>query len=268
MVDSFSMDLSLGSWILFLIAGVVTGVINTLAGSGSLITLPIFNLICGLPLTVANGTNRIGALIQSGVGLYSLHRTGQFSGKGAAWLVGAALLGAILGANLAVSLDETMMNYTIAGLMIFMLAVLLVNPKQWIRESEASAEGNRSLKNLIIFFLIGAYGGFIQAGVGVFLLAGLVLSAKYSLKAANGVKLLIVFCFSIPALYIFLSQGMVHWGFGLSMAASQSVGAVLAVRWLSKVPQANVWIHRLLILIVIAAALKYLGVYSWIGGMM
>ena len=65
MPDILSIDMTLLDWGIFLVAGITTGIINTLAGSGSLITLPIFIFVCGLPAPIANGTNRIGVLLQS-----------------------------------------------------------------------------------------------------------------------------------------------------------------------------------------------------------
>ena len=255
--DLFTMDLSWGQALLFIAAGVLTGVINTLAGSGSLITLPVFIFLCGLPAPVANGTNRIGAVIQSAVGLHGYQQRGMASFAGSQWLVVPALLGALVGSRIAVGMDEQMMNYTIGGLMVFMLIVLLVNPERWIQPSDIAVKRNKHPLTLLAFFGIGIYGGFIQAGVGIFLLAGLVLVSRYSLTAGNAIKLLVVFTFSIPVLVIFFIHEQVHIGYGLAMAVSQSVGAWLAVRFVARVPNANVWIHRLLILIVAAAAVRF-----------
>jgi uncharacterized membrane protein YfcA len=258
------MDLSWYEYLFIILAGIFTGVINTLAGSGSLITLPIFIFMCGLPAPVANGTNRIGVVLQSLVGFYSYKRSGQTILEGAQWLVWPSVLGAIIGAWLATQLDREMMYRAIGFLMVFMLLVMFFKPSRWIRASEVSAARNRSPLNLLIFFLIGIYGGFIQAGVGIFLLAAMVLSARYSLTAANGIKLLLVLVFNIPALIIFFWYNQVHIGWGLLLAVCQSIGAVLGVRFVARVPNANVWIHRLLILIVLASASKFLGVYDWV----
>ena len=260
----FSLDLSLSQWVLFIVAGIATGIINTLAGSGSLITLPIFIFMCGLPADVANGTNRVGALIQSGVGTYSFRRSGFVEWKGTVYLIIPSIAGAILGAWLASGMSARTMNGVIAGLMVVMLGVLLINPKRWLRESDASAANNRKPLNLLVFFVIGVYGGFIQAGVGILLTAALVLLARYSLSATAGIKLLIVFLFSIPSLFIFFQSGLVHLGFGLVMAVCQSVGALIGVRFATRVPKANQWIHRLLILIVIVSAMKFLGVFDYL----
>jgi uncharacterized membrane protein YfcA len=253
----FQIDLTLAEWLLFILGGIITGIINTLAGSGSLITLPIFVFVCGLPAPVANGTNRIGVVIQAIVGVQGFKKMGTTSFAGSAWLLVPAILGAILGSRIAVELDERWMNYALGSLMVFMFFVLILKPERWIRESEADARRNRHPLSILSFFLIGIYGGFIQAGVGIFLLAALVLIGKYSLRAGNGIKLLIVLAFSLPALFIFLWYGQVHLGYGLAMAVFQGFGAWLGVRFVAQVPNANVWIYRLLIAIVAVSALKF-----------
>ena len=257
MGDLFSIDLSFWNFAIFAVAGIVTGVINTLAGSGSLITLPIFIFLCGLPAPIANGTNRIGAVIQSAVGLYGYQKARATTFEGATWLVVPAIVGAVVGSRIAADINEQAMNYTIGGLMIFMLIVLLVNPKRWLRASDVNQARLKSPLSIVVFFLIGVYGGFIQAGVGIFLLSALVLVGKYSLSAGNGVKLLIVFAFSIPALIVFFLHQQVHIGYGLAMAVFQTIGTWIAIRFVSRVPDADVWIHRLLILVVVAAAVRF-----------
>ncbi|MEO1449152.1 MAG: sulfite exporter TauE/SafE family protein [Bacteroidota bacterium] len=261
-MDAFFPDLTGLQWLLFIGAGIFTGVINTLAGSGSLITLPIFIFICGLPADVANGTNRIGVFMQSLIGIRGFQKQGQLPTAGLGWLLGPMILGAIIGAQLATQLDKTTMNYVIGGLMVFMLLVLLVNPKRWIRESAFDPTQLKKPLTLGIFFLVGLYGGFIQAGVGLFLLAGLVLLAKYDLKQANAIKLLAVAVFSIPAIIIFWQNKQIVWGFGIMMGIYQSIGAYLGVKIVSRVPNTSAWIHKLLILIVIVSASKFLGLWD------
>ncbi len=266
MTDLFSMDLTIYQYIFIVIAGILTGIINTLSGSGSLITLPIFIFMCGLPADVANGTNRIGAFIQSGVGFYFFTKNSKENSlKGVAWLVIPAILGAIPGSLIATSMDEQMISLSIGILMVIMLGVLLINPKQWLRETAANASRNKKHWIIAIFFAIGLYGGFIQAGIGIFLMASLVLAAHYSLSASTGIKLLIVFLLNVPTIIIFFYYHQIHFGFGILMAVCQSLGAVIAVRFATRVPNANIWIHRLLILIVILSAAKFL--YEWVEAM-
>ncbi len=243
---------------LFLVAGVATGVINTLSGSGSLITLPIFVFVCGLPASIANGTNRIGVVLQSAVGVGTYVKSGKETFEGASWLVVPSIAGAILGSFYATELDDETMRLVLGGLLLFMLVVLIVKPSRWIHEMPVEIQRNRHPLTILTFFAIGIYGGFIQAGVGIFLLAALVLISRYRLRSANGIKLLVVLLFGIPALGMFLWHGQVHIGYGLAMAVFQSFGAWIAVKWVVNFKNADVWIHRLLILMVAGAAIKFL----------
>lgn len=238
-------------------AGIGTGIINTLAGSGSLITLPIFVFVCGLPAPIANGTNRIGVLLQSAVGVGTYYKSGKANFDGAVWLVVPTVTGAIVGSMIAVELDAETMNWVLGALLAFMLVVLLIKPSRWIHELPVDSARTKHPLSLLAFFAIGVYGGFIQAGVGIFLLAGLVLISRYSLSSGNGMKLLIVLLFCIPSLAVFMYNDQVHIGYGLAMAVFQSIGAWIAVKWVVKFKQADVWIHRLLIGIVAAAAVKF-----------
>ncbi|MEZ4943211.1 MAG: sulfite exporter TauE/SafE family protein [Saprospiraceae bacterium] len=253
----FQFDLTVAETLLFIVGGIATGIINTLAGSGSLITLPIFVFLCGLPAPVANGTNRIGVIFQTIVGVRGFKKMGITSFTGSTWLIVPSVAGAIVGSRIAVELNEKWMDYTLGALMVFMFFVLLLKPERWIRESEADTCRNRHPLSILSFFLIGVYGGFIQAGVGIFLLAALVLIGNYSLRAGNGIKLFIVLVFSLPALAVFLWYDQVHLGYGLAMAVFQSIGAWLGVRFVARVPDANVWIYRLLLAIVAVSAIKF-----------
>ena len=255
---SLPIDLSPLEFLLFAVAGVGTGIINTLAGSGSLVTLPIFIFLCGLPAPIANGTNRIGVMVQSAVGVAAFRNMKATDYRGSAWIVVPAVAGAILGSRIAVDLNEEAMNTALGILMVLMLVVLTVRPERWIHEGSFHPDRNKAPLTMLVFFAIGIYGGFIQAGVGILLMAGLVLLSGYSLSATNGIKLLIVFAYGIPTLIVFYMQGQVHLAYGLLMAGFQGIGALLAAKFVVKVPHANVWIHRLLILIVAASAAKFL----------
>ena len=263
MWDLFNMEFSWWTMTIFLLAGIGTGIINTLVGSGSLITLPVFVFLCGLPADVANGTNRIGVLVQSTVGFFAFKRQSPDLARGNPWLALPCIIGAILGAWLATDLDAKTMNDFIGGLMVAMLGILLINPKRWLKESQELPRADRKPLTLFIFFLIGVYAGFIQAGTGVFLIVALVLIARYTLRETTGFKLLVVVLLSIPALIIFFLSGDVHIGWGLLMAVAQSIGALIAVRFVSKAPNATKWIYRIMVFVIIASAAKFLGLYDF-----
>lgn len=249
-------DLSLAEFALFVVAGIFTGIINTLAGSGSLITLPIFMFICGLPPSVANATNRIGVFMQSAVATERFNKTFPGLFKGVHWLAVPSIVGAILGSKIAVDLDERLMNYSIGTLMVIMLIVLLLKPSRWLKAEGEGGANRKGLKSILIFFVIGVYGGFLQAGVGVFLLAAMVLVSQYNLKQANGIKLLMVLCFTVPALILFIYYDKIHFAYGILMGVFQSIGAWIGVRFIAKIPNSEVWIYRVLIIVIAVSAIK------------
>lgn len=239
------------------LAGFLAGFINTLAGSGSLVSLPML-IFVGLPANVANGTNRIAILLQNVVGVRGFHAQGMMQWRHALWLSVPAALGAILGANIAVELPEQSMRRAIGVIMVLFLFVLLVNPKRWIHGKGGKVRERPDWKELLIFFLIGIYGGFIQAGVGIFLLAGLVLGAGFDLVRANAIKVFIVLFFTVPALFVFFLGGQVNWGWGLLLAVGNMSGAWVATRFSAR-PGAAIWVHRLLVAVVIYSAARLLG---------
>jgi len=256
---------NLMEWYLYIAimgAGFVAGFINTLAGSGSLVTLPLLMFI-GLPAGVANGTNRIAILFQNVIGVTSFHRQRVLNLSRGLQLAAPAIVGSLVGAQIAVNLNETIMRKTIGIVMVIMLLVVLIRPKRWL-EGQAELTGQRfGLLQVIIFFLIGVYGGFIQAGVGIFLLAGLVLGVGFDLVRANAIKVLIVLCYTPVALALFMRSGQIRWDIGLIMAIGNMSGAWVAS--ILAVKRGAVFVRWLLITIVIVSAAKLLGLFDLIG---
>ncbi|GIV77019.1 MAG: UPF0721 transmembrane protein [Litorilinea sp.] len=247
------------NYIFAILAGILAGIINTLAGSGSAVTLPMLDLL-GLSAPVANATNRVGVLIQNIVGIATFQRSGRMNLSGGLWLTIPAMLGSVVGAYVATLLDKEQMELAIGVMMVIVLITIFLNPSKWLRQHSEVKEGRPGWGTLGLFFLIGIYGGFIQAGVGVFLLTAMVLGAGYSLVHANAIKLMIVLALTVVAMVVFmLSPVRIDWGIGLLMAVGQSIGAWAAARFAVRVPNANVWVRRLLIVVVIYSILKFFG---------
>lgn len=249
-------------WYLYplaILAGIVAGVINTLAGSGSLVTLPML-VFLGLPSNVANATNRVGVVIQNVVGVLTFQRSGTLNLSNSLWLVLAAVPGGVAGAWLASNLGQAEMDLIIGIIMVVMLFVILFEPQRWLRQHSEVSEGRPSLWALLLFVAIGFYGGFIQASVGILILAAMVLGMNYSLAHANAIKLMIVLVVTIAALFVFINQNLIHWGFGLLMAVGQSIGAWGAARFATSAKNANLWTRRLLIAVVLISILQFFGI--------
>lgn len=244
-------------YIFAIVAGILAGIINTLAGSGSVVTLPMLVLL-GLPANVANATNRVGVTLQNIVGIATFQRSGKMNLAGGMWLVLPSLPGAVVGAWVASKLDKDQMNLALGIVMVLMLFVVLFNAEKWLRQYSVVKEGRPSVWTLLIFFVIGVYGGFIQAGVGVFILAAMVLGLGYSLVHANAIKLMIVLAVTLVALFIFmLTPGLINWPMGLLLAVGQSIGAWAAAKYMITAKNAAVWVRRLLIVVIIYSIFEF-----------
>ena len=152
---------------LLILAGIAAGFVNMLAGNGSLITLPAL-LFIGLPANVANATNRVGVTLQNVVGTAGFYRQGKLDVRGALLLSIPTVVGSILGARIAVNIDEAVFRKVLAVAMLVMLVIMLVKPERWITGKVHAHSGRLSIVQVLVFFAIGVYGGFLQAGVGFF----------------------------------------------------------------------------------------------------
>ncbi|MEM6268562.1 MAG: sulfite exporter TauE/SafE family protein [Bacteroidota bacterium] len=235
--------------------GLLTGFINTLAGGGSLLTLP-FLIFLGLEAPVANGTNRIGIFFQTLVGGIVLRRKTKMSLSGSGIYLIPAITAAIVGALLAVKIDDEQMKIIIGVVMAFMLIPILMNRDKWLAtESRPSARNRRPLL-VVVFLALGFYGGFIQAGIGVFLISALVLIANYTLTHANVLKNLIIAAYTLPAIVVFLVNDQVHWPFGILLMSGQVTGSWVAAKFAGESKHAPKVIRWLLIIMVAAGAVK------------
>ncbi len=203
--------------------GLASGFINTLAGGGSAITLPILTELIGP--NAANGTNRIA------IQLANLAALGRFSrGQAVPWrrvlpVVPAAMVGAGLGAWLATLLSAGATRRVFAFVLVFVAASVLLKPSRWVDGRETILPmGWR----LLIFFAIGFYGGFVQAGVGFLLLAGLVLGSGLDLVKGNGAKVLIIAAYTPVALVFFAAAAQVDVAVGAVLSIGQVSGAWIA----------------------------------------
>ncbi|MCK4569473.1 MAG: sulfite exporter TauE/SafE family protein [Bacteroidales bacterium] len=212
-----------------IIAGLMVGFINTLAGGGSIISLSVL-IVLGLPANIANGTNRIAIVIQTLTATGSFRQQKVLDTRKGIILGIPALLGSIVGALIAVEINENIFEKAIAVTMLVMLAFILYKPQKWLLGRDELVKKKTSVFQIILFFLIGIYGGFIHMGIGYFLLTALVFSIGYDLVKANAVKVLIVLIYTPVTLIIFLVYGQVNWEYGLTLTIGNVFGALIASR--------------------------------------
>lgn len=235
--------------------GFVAGVINTLAGNGSAITLSILTEIIGLPGNVANATNRVGVQMQglASSAAFIRHRKGILKGSG--YLILVAIAGAIIGVYVAINVSNEQFIAVFKYLLVVMLLVTLVNPKRWLIKTSEAANLHPALA-IPSFLLLGFYGGFIQMGMGVLFLVITVLIMRINMIDANAMKTYVVAIYTLVVIGIFEWRGMIDWEVGLIIAIGQMTGGYLTGEFASRYEKAEVWAYRLLIVVIFWAILS------------
>ncbi|MBO8171775.1 MAG: sulfite exporter TauE/SafE family protein [Bacillaceae bacterium] len=242
--------------LLILAAGTAGGFLNTVAGGGSLLTLPVL-IFMGLPSAVANGTNRIALMVQNIVAVASFRQKGYFDWKFSILLGIPAILGSIVGANLAISLPDEIFNKILAVIMIMVLILILWQPeKKFLQSEQENLSKGRRIAAAIAFFFVGVYGGFIQAGVGFIIIAALTLITGMSLVRINSIKVFVVGIYMLASLIVFIWNDQVNWVLGLTLAVGNGFGAWLGS--LFSVSGGDKWIRFILAVAIIMMAVKLL----------
>ena len=118
-------------YLLMLLAGAAAGVVNTLAGSGSVFTLTVL-IFAGLPADIANGTNRIGTATQSLIATSTFYKNDLLPFRKSLKYTFPALIGAMAGAITAAEIDENLMGLIIGGIMILLLFITVFKPQKYL----------------------------------------------------------------------------------------------------------------------------------------
>ena len=228
------------------------------AGGGSFLTLPVL-IFLGLPPTVANGTNRVAIALQNGGAVGSFRRHGMIDWDSLLWAALPATFGAILGTWAVLWVSDELFQKILAFLMIAVTLWTLWDP---LRKTQPRA-ADFSKTPLVAafaagFFLLGVYGGFVQAGVGFLILAATSL-AGLDLVQGNAVKVLSVLCFTLMSLGIFVWQDKVQWWIELTLGAGTVLGGLVGVKL--TVLKGHVWVKRVVTVTIIVFALRL-----WFGG--
>jgi hypothetical protein len=242
--------------VFLIVAGVAVGFINTLAGGGSAISLSVLMML-GLSPAMANGTNRIAVILQKVVASSSFKQQKVLDSKKSVLLSIPAVLGALLGAWLAVDIDKEFFKRAMGVILLLMLVLMVYKPQNWIQENTEMVNKPLGWKQYGIFFLIGIYGGFIQVGVGYFLLAALVWGTGYELVKANAAKVFIVLMYMFFSIFVFIYHDLVDYKMGFTLAIGNMTGALIASKMAVK--KGAAFIRWIIMAIIVFTSLHLFG---------
>lgn len=249
----------MGIWyiIILVLVGFITGIVNVLAGGGSLLTMPVLVML-GMDGTVANGTNRVAILAQNLSATYAFFRNGFADFKLSLTLTLCALPGAFLGAYLGTKLGGVWFNRVLAAIMV---GVLILMARRGKKKNDANVVDKPSRKRVVwahgLMVVAGFYGGFIQAGVGFILMAILNKVLGLDLVRVNMHKVFIVGVYTLLALIIFASKGEVVWLAGIILAVGNATGGWVGTKLAIGKGEKLIRIFLNIVLVVLAVKLLF-----------
>jgi len=240
-------------YVLLVATGFAVGFINTVAGGGSLLSLPVL-IFLGLPSNVANGTNRVAIVIQTALATAGFKSKGVSTAPFNIYLGISALLGAIIGAQIAVDIKGETFNRILAIIMIVVVLIIIFKPKMKLVEMQERVTGKYLWIGIIAFFFFGIYGGFINAGLGFIIILFLHYVNQMTLVRSNATKVAVVFIYTLSALAVFVLNDKVNWTVGLVLAIGNGTGAWLASRF--SVAKGDGFIKTFIVVMVVALSIK------------
>ncbi|MDO9475707.1 MAG: sulfite exporter TauE/SafE family protein [Pseudohongiella sp.] len=215
----------------------IAGWVNTHAGGGSNLTLPML-MVLGLPADVANGTNRVGVILQSVVAVRGFHKYGRLDTPSILPILVPNLIGGVIGALAAALTPDVALKPLLLGTVLTMSAVILIKPGFLAPEPGTPVQSvNQHRGAWWGLLLAGVYGGFVQAGVGFILLAALAGGLRYDLVRANALKMVCTLAFTSVSLGIFIWFDQVKWIPGLILAVGTMLGSYFSVKFAIKASQ-------------------------------
>ena len=240
-------------YFLLILVGFIAGIINILAGGGSLLTLPML-IFLGLPPHIANGTNRVAIIIQNIFAVKGFQSKGIKTYPFSLYLAIPATIGAIIGAIVGIKIEGELFNKILGIVMLVIVIYIVLKSNKISKNNLERIKGKYFWLSIIAFFFIGLYGGFIQAGVGFIILFTLSNINQFSLVKSNAIKVTVALIYTLVAVAIFAYNDSVNWKYGLILSLGNATGGWVASRW--SVNKDDKFVKKVLIIMVLAMAIK------------
>lgn len=220
--------MSFGLFAAVFTAAIVAGIINAVAGGGTLITFPLLTVL-GVPAISANITNTIALSPGYLGGTYAQRNDLRDQGKRIRLLLPVCIAGGLGGGMLLIKTGEKNFSAIIPYLILFASLLLAVQPfvKKMLASKQVKADHNTLLSTLFLIFPASLYGGYFGAGVSVIIIAALGLAYKDSLTRLNALKQLLSFAINCSVAVFFLFSKQVNWPVAAVMAAGAIIGGYL-----------------------------------------
>jgi uncharacterized protein len=239
--------------IVLFLTGLIAGFVDSIAGGGGLITVPVL-LNLGMGPQDALGTNKLQASFGSGSASWHYARGGTVPLKDCIPGFLLSFAGAALGSIAVQQFDPGFLRRAIPVLLIAVAVYMLVKPS--LGAADLHPRMHRRSFYLVFGLLIGFYDGFFGPGTGTFWAMAFVLCLGFNLTRATGYTKVMNFASNLGALLLFLAAGRVHFTAGLVMGAGQLLGARIGSRMV--IARGTRFIRPIFISVVLGLTLKLL----------
>ncbi len=221
--------------LILFIAAFAGGVLNSLAGGGTLVTFPAL-LFAGLNPIDANASSVVALFPGTFAGAWAYRRSilaiTEFSVRGVVIL---SLIGGLIGALLLLYTPPTVFSALVPWLILFATLVFAVGnfaPLELMRRMKFSPSGA-----LVCLFIIAIYGGYFGGGIGFLMLAAFTLFGMRDINAMNGLKMALVGIMGIAAIVAFIVADVVRWPQAAPMVIGSIAGSSMAAHWAQRLDQ-------------------------------
>lgn len=230
------------------IAAFIGGAINAIAGGGTLLTFP--SLLAVLSPVGANATSTLALLPGSLASVWGYRREIEKARKRLKWLLPPSFLGGIIGAFAVTRFPERVFASLVPWLLLAASVLLVVQRPlaRWIGAHPHEAPKPATLAAIVFFqFLVGIYGGYFGAGIGILMLSSLAFMGIPDIHEMNGVKSILASAMNGISALIFAVEGKAVWHYAIPMALASIAGGYLAARVARNLPAA--WVRTAVIVI-------------------
>ncbi|HXF70494.1 MAG TPA: sulfite exporter TauE/SafE family protein [Thermoflexus sp.] len=230
------------------IAAFIAGAMNAIAGGGTLVSFPAL-LWLGRPPILANATNTVALLPGSIAGAFGFRHELMKIRRWLLILFWPSLAGGFLGSYVLLHTPEQAFRAIIPYLLLFATILLMIGPRlqRWLPRSSVSISVRRWAALAFFQFLVGFYGGYFGAGIGILMLAALELMGLEDIHQMNGLKNVLAFTINgIAALY-FIQSRAVLWGDVVWMALGAMAGGYASSAIARRVDR--IWVRRTVVAI-------------------
>ncbi|WP_298866901.1 sulfite exporter TauE/SafE family protein [uncultured Microbacterium sp.] len=257
--------MSLVEYAAILGAGILAGIINVVAGAGTLITFPTL-LALGVPPVVGNVSNTVGLVPASVTGAFGYRRELRGQWRAVAVMAAFSAVGGIIGGILLLALPATSFSFIVPFLLVIAAVMAAVQPRvaRYVRRNAAAHEQADDSTRAVAFGLIlgvlatGVYGGYFGAAQGVVLLALLGILWSTDMNRANGAKNVLAGTANVVSAIIFISSGTVDWRIAVLVGIGSAIGGLIGARIGRRLP-APVLRAILVIVALTAAVILFIG---------